>query len=201
MIIKYKYIIYDLEMNVRETDIYEKKIDENMLFPDFIDLIVKEDNIKHFQVVVEDLATKTWGKIFDYKMLNYMKIDDYHYKWLNEKIIDIEQTFSLFDDVLNIVIDGPGIGGLLCEENGIKYTINSNEKDRHEFEPHVHCKYSGEKTRINIETLEFMDKKFKNPKKNKEALKWVKENQEQLLNYYNEFVVKGNSKINFFASN
>ena len=60
------------------------------------------------------------------------------------------------------------------EEEGIRFYINNNEKDYHQFEPHVHCEYSGEEMRIRIDTLVIMkkDKAFKNKKKVKKSNKF-----------------------------
>lgn len=82
---------------------------------------------------------------------------------------------------------------------GIKFYINNNEKDRHQFEPHVHCEYAGEEMRIRIDELTIMkkDKPFKNAKKVKVALKWVKEHQSSLLKFYNEFAINNSNNIKF----
>ena len=193
--INYKITIYDLECNIKVIDNLTASYSSDTLFPIMIDDLVKKNNIPHFQIYVENLKTNTWEKILGEQLASYCAGDDYHYKWLNYKLSDIEATFKLFDQVINIVIDGPGIGGLIGEDEGIKFIIKNNEKDRHEFEPHVHCKYSGEEMRIRIDTLQIMkdDKEFKNKRKTKIALEWVKENQQALLNYYNSFAIKGNN--------
>ena len=103
------------------------------------------------------------------------------------------------DKTINIIIDAPGQGGYVGEQNGIKFVIHSNEKDRHEHEPHIHCIYAGEEMRVRIDTLEIMkkDKELKNKKKVKIAIKWIKENQKELLKYYNCFAIQGNDNIKF----
>lgn len=201
--INYNITKYEYDPDYKVTKIKNQtatyKVDT--LFPKMIEEIVIKNKIKYFQIHVEDLKNNTWGKIFNEEILFCMNGDDNHYRWLNYKIGDIQEKFKLFDKPINIIIDGLGVGGGIDEEEGIKFIINNNEKDRHEFEPHVHCKYAGEEMRIRIDTLEVMkkDKEFKNKKKVKFAKEWIRLHQDSLLKYYNEFAIKGNSNIKFEA--
>ena len=199
MTINYKITIYDVEGNIRVIDNLNDEFDSNGMFPDVIESIVNKNNIDHFQIYVEDLKTKTWDKVLSDDLSSQLQYDDYHYKWLNYPLKDVQDAFHLFDNVINIVIDGPGIGRYLGEMQGIKFYINNNEKDRHQFEPHVHCEYAGEEMRIRIDELTIMkkDKPFKNTKKVKVALKWVKEHQRSLLKFYNEFAINNSNNIKF----
>lgn len=199
MTINYKITIYDVEGNIRVIDNLNDEFDSNGMFPDVIESIVDKNNIDHFQIYVEDLKTNTWDKVLPDDLSSQLQYDDYHYKWLNYTLKDVQDAFHLFDNVINIVIDGPGIGRYLGEMQGIKFYINNNEKDRHQFEPHVHCEYAGEEMRIRIDELTIMkkDKPFKNIKKVKVALKWVKEHQRSLLKFYNEFAINNSNNIKF----
>lgn len=199
MTINYKITIYDVEGNIRVIDNLSDEFDSNEMFPDVIESIVDKNNIDHFQIYVEDLKINTWDKILPADLSSQLEYDDYHYKWLNYTLRDVQDAFHLFDNVINIVIDGPGIGRYLGEMQGIKFYINNNEKDRHQFEPHVHCEYAGEEMRIRIDELTIMkkDKPFKNTKKVKVALKWVKEHQRSLLKFYNEFAINNSNNIKF----
>lgn len=199
MTINYKITIYDVEGNIRVIDNLSDEFDSNKMFPDVIESIVDKNNIDHFQIYVEDLKINTWDKILPADLSSQLEYDDYHYKWLNYTLRDVQDAFHLFDNVINIVIDGPGIGRYLGEMQGIKFYINNNEKDRHQFEPHVHCEYEGEEMRIRIDELTIMkkDKPFKNTKKVKVALKWVKEHQRTLLKFYNEFAINNSNNIKF----
>lgn len=199
MNINYKITIYDVEGNIRIIDNLNDEFDSNWMFPDVIESIVDKNNIDHFQIYVEDLKTNTWDKVLPDDLSSQLQYDDYHYKWLNYTLKDVQETFHLFDNVINIVIDGPGIGRYLGEMQGIKFYINNNEKDRHQFEPHVHCECAGEEMRIRIDELTIMkkDKPFKNTKKVKIALKWVKEHQKSLLKFYNEFAINNSNNIKF----
>ena len=199
MTINYKITIYDVEGNIRVIDNLNDEFDSNVMFPSVIESIVDKNNIDHFQIYVEDLKTNTWDKVLPDDLSSQLQYDDYHYKWLNYTLKDVQDAFHLFDNVINIVIDGPGIGRYLGEMQGIKFYINNNEKDRHQFEPHVHCEYAGEEMRIRIDELTIMkkDKPFKNIKKVKVALKWVKEHQRSLLKFYNEFAINNSNNIKF----
>ncbi|MCI9281196.1 MAG: DUF4160 domain-containing protein [Bacilli bacterium] len=189
--IMYKIIIYDFlseNNDIIEKDNLSIEINDDILFAELVEELVKMNNISiKSQIYIKDLKEKTWGKIVSAKFLNTIDGDSYHYRWFNYKLKDIQQTFGLFDNKIDIIIEGPGIGGYIDELEGIKFYINSNEKDRHEHDPHVHCKYSGEKTRIRIDNQEIMkgEKEFKNPKKTKVAKKWIKDNQEDLMKAYN----------------
>lgn len=199
MTINYKITIYDVEGNIRVIDNLNDEFDSNRMFPDVIESIVDKNNIDHFQIYVEDLKTNTWDKVLPDDLSSQLQYDDYHYKWLNYTLKDVQDAFHLFDNVINIVIDGPGIGRYLGEMQGIKFYVNNNEKDRHQFEPHVHCEYAGEEMRIRIDELTIMkkDKPFKNTKKVKVALKWVEEHQRSLLKFYNEFAINNSNNIKF----
>lgn len=199
MTINYKITIYDVEGNIRVIDNLNDEFDSNGMFPDVIEFIVDKNNIDHFQIYVEDLKTNTWDKVLPDDLSSQLQYDDYHYKWLNYTLKDVQDAFHLFDNVINIVIDGPGIGRYLGKMQGIKFYINNNEKDRHQFEPHVHCEYAGEEMRIRIDVLTIMkkDKPFKNTKKVKVALKWVKEHQRSLLKFYNDFAINNSNNIKF----
>ena len=199
MNINYKITIYDVEGNIRVIDNLTDEFDSNRMFPNVIESIVNKNNIDHFQIYVEYLKTNTWDKVLPDDLSSQLQYDDYHYKWLNYTLKDVQDAFHLFDNVINIVIDGPGIGRYLGEMQGIKFYINNNEKDRHQFEPHVHCEYAGEEMRIRIDELTIMkkDKPFKNTKKVKVALKWVKEHQRSLLKFYNDFAINNSNNIKF----
>ena len=194
MKIKYNIIINKVSEN-KTINGLEISVRKDMLFPNLIRKILKENNIKSEFVHVDNLMTNTWKKIFSPNLASYMSGRDYYYEWLNYRIDNIQETFKLFDQELNIVCDNGGYGGYIGGIDGIKFYIHSNEKDRHANEPHIHCKYSDEEMRIRIDTLNIMkkDKPFKNRKKLKKAILWIQNNQAELLKYYQEFAIKGNA--------
>ena len=105
---------------------------------------------------------------------------------------------KLWYNTLIITINGPGIGGRVLEKNGVSFVIHGNERDRHEFIPHVHCFYSGEETTILIDSQELMknSKPFKSRRKMIFAIKIIKEYKEDWKIIYNE-MMKKDSSIDF----
>ena len=192
--VNYRITIYDDKYNEKIIDNLYDTFDSNILFPNMVDSLVRKNNIKWFQIYVENLKSNTWGRIMDG--------DDVHYQWLRFKIGDVQKAFGLFDNQINIVVNASGLGKVMGEEEGIRFYINNNEKDYHQFEPHVHCEYSGEEMRIRIDTLVIMkkDKAFKNKKKVKKAINWVKVHQESLLKFYNSFAINEDNSIIFEVS-
>lgn len=192
MKIVYKIIRYFDYVTPSEVGSYEIKINNNMTFCELIELIKEkhiDDNDFH-GIYVEDLVEKTWGSILSEELINEMGIDSFHYRWLNYYIEDIGKMFNLFKEPINIIIDGPGIGKLMGEEEGIRFVIHSDEKDKHANFPHVHCEYSGESIFVYLETQELLNNKgFKNKRKTKVALRWIENHKEDLLNYWNRVVI------------
>lgn len=200
--INYKIVVYDYTKDeFKKNEQSDMLFQINTLFVDSIKEIAIKHHIDNEILYVKDLKTKTWGKILDENCINLIIGDDYHYGWLNYKLIDIQTAFSLFDEELEIVVNGPGIGESAGIFQGITFCINNNEKDRHQFQPHVHCKYSGEEMRIRIDTLKIMknDKPFKNKRKVRIAIAWVEQNQKYLLDYYNRFILNKDNEIKFIA--
>lgn len=118
-----------------------------------------------------------------------MNVDDFHYSWLNYNIYDIQQSFNLFDEYIDIIIDGPGIGRTIGEFEGIKFIIHSDEKDKHGNNPHIHAKYQDEELFIYLKDATILnDKSFKNPKKTKAAIRFVLDNQKELLDSWNKIM-------------
>lgn len=113
---------------------------------------------------------------------------------LNLSIVDLETLCDIHNKYLEVIYNCEfGLGGAVGYENGIKYYFNNNEKSIHVNFPHINCKYAEENIRINLMTLEIMDnKKFKSPVKTKKALNYVKDNQEKLLDIWENVVDKDN---------
>lgn len=134
---------------------------------------------------IRNLYDITWGKYFPISsnlglIDNLLKIYDY-------TLFEIENSFNISDDILVIVLNGPGVGGCYDIKEGIRFYFHSNEADIHHI-PYVHCSYSGEEFRVNLCSLQIMDESFKSKTKTKNALKYIKENQEGLINYWNTYV-------------
>ena len=111
---------------------------------------------------------------------------------MNIPIKKLEAQFSISKCNFKLWFD-PGVGGDVGRCRGVHFFFHTKEKDVHKDTPHVHCKYGSEELRINLNTLEIMDKPFKNNHNNKLAIKGVKLNQSELLRYWNRTVMKGES--------
>lgn len=103
----------------------------------------------------------------------------------------LENQFSISKHVIDLMLD-PGIGGSVGEYRGIHFYFHTDEKDIH-HKPHIHCKCSGEEMRIDLINLSIIDRPFKNNKRNKIALDCIKENQQELIKYWNRNVINGES--------
>lgn len=199
MIIKYKITSYDDYINPIEKINSKITIPDKTNFIEAINIIISNYNKTYLtkQIYIEDLVEKTWGKYLDNNYtFNHMKIDSYHYKWLNYTLKDIQKVFKLFNETINIVIEGPGIGRELYRTEGIKFIIHSDEKNNHEKYPHIHAEYSGEKIFIYIKDSSLLNNKgFKNKKKTKIAIDYVNSNKEYLLKQWN-LIIGTNIDVN-----
>ena len=83
----------------------------------------------------------------------------------------IELEYALFD----------GFGGGLDKEDGVYFLYHTKEL-RHT--PHIHARYQGEEISIEILTQKVKGK-FKNKKKQRQAIDYVIKNQKRLLEEYN----------------
>lgn len=199
IMINYKIVKTGVIPDYEIIDNLSEEIDENIMFYDAIKKLLDKNNVFYSQIFIKDLKKLTWGKfINDERLLDEVfGGNDEDFSNLNYSLKDIQSAFKLFDNKLTIIAQELGIGGIVGNVKGIKFYINNNEKDRHEFEPHVHCKFGKEETRIRIDTLEVMkkDRPFKNSKKMKIAINCIKKYQKGLLDYYNLFAIKGDNNI------
>lgn len=134
-----------------------------------------------------------WDKYFKnlYSLIDERKTSEY----LKYKICDLCNQFDIQNKIINISINPP-MGGYVGRNKGIHYFFHTNEKDLHHI-PHIHVKSGKITFRVDLKSLKIMDKTiFKNPKKNKLALKMIKLNQKELIDYWNKVVIKG-EKIKF----
>lgn len=172
------------------------EVNKNIYFVELINEITGKKEEEELTINIKGLKTITWGKKVSEMLLRDIKIYDFSYKTMNYKIEYLQKFFKLFNQELIIQIIECGIGVAAGEAEGINFKINTNEKDRHEHQPHVHCEYSGEKMRIRIDTCEIMnnDKEFKTKSKTKKAIEYVCENKDELLKLYIELnKIKGES--------
>ena len=95
--VNYRITIYDDKYNEKIIDNLYDTFDSNILFPNMVDSLVRKNNIKWFQIYVENLKSNTWGRILNEDLCIQMDGDDVHYKWLRFKIGDVQKAFGLFD--------------------------------------------------------------------------------------------------------
>ena len=120
-------------------------------------------------------ATNVWRfSVMQGEKFFFLEPDAYLWRMLKhlgcDKYIYLEYTIGI-----------PG-GGEVARQSGIRYFYHTKEL-RHL--PHIHAEYQGDE--LSIEILTFKVKgKFKNRKKQNEAVLYVKRNRDDLLAMYNE---------------
>lgn len=128
-----------------------------------------------------------WSQFFNSDILYNLEYTQEDY--IKMKISDLEKQFHISKTTIPVYLNYDGKGKAIGDTEGIKFFFHTNEKDIHHI-PHIHCKYSGVETRINLETLKIMDKPFKKSKM-KKALEIIQKNQSELINYWNSVVING----------
>lgn len=128
-----------------------------------------------------------WSQFFNNDIIYNLKYTQEDYTKM--KIGDLEKQFHISKAMILLYLNYDGKGGSVGNTEGITFFFHTNEKDLHHI-PHIHCKYSGIETRINLKTLKVIDKPFKKNKM-KKALEIIQKNQEELINYWNVVVVNG----------
>ena len=127
----------------------------------------------------------------NYNFLN-LEPDSSIYNYLEIPIELLENQFGISKKVIEIHLDEPGIGGTVGNAKGVHFYFHTNEKDIH-HRPHIHCRYESEEFRVDLTTLEVLDTTFKNRVKTKLALQNIKLNQKELIKYWENVVVNGES--------
>ena len=173
-----------------ETEIcYDIKeyIDSNMTLKEAIDYIYNLYSIKLYKEQEKHRYSNLPEFIFGcFKSISFDYNED---DIMNTKIGVLEEYFKISERILSLhYVDG--IGGTLGEREGLKFILHTREKDLHNT-PHIHCEYSGEEFRVNLYTLEIMDKSFKSRKKTKLAMDVVSRNKDEFIRIWNLAVVKG----------
>ncbi len=128
-----------------------------------------------------------WSQFFDDDIIYNLKYTQEDYTKM--KINDLEKQFHISNITIPIYLNYDGKGQAIGDTEGIKFFFHTKEKDIHHT-PHIHCKYSDIETRVNLKTLEIMNKPFKKSKM-KKALEIIKINQKELINYWNKVIVNG----------
>ncbi len=102
-----------------------------------------------------------------------------------------EDNLDVPDDIEKFIYDTFEIYEIRARvglDNAVKFEIRPNE-GKH-YNPHVHASYSGFTISVDINTLECRGNLPKNKQKN--AVEWVKNNKDKLLNDWNNIVITKN---------
>lgn len=168
---KIEYLVYDLihKYNIEEFKTQIFNYNEKTLVAEFRKVLLSlYPNIESHLIEFEVLNG------FDNPIISYETSDLY----LSEFIGDLPENVKL------IIIPKFPIGGIFATYKNIKLLIHSNE-DVHRNEPHIHIISSdGMATRLNLNTMLFLDEDFLSSKEKKKILNYVKKNKQTLLDYY-----------------
>lgn len=125
-----------------------------------------------------------------------------HFKDYNSQLeTNKEKLFIIKDDKLipydeNLISDGvtivysnvvaPDNAYEYARDNGIVYFFHTNEAN-HRFQPHIHARYSGEEIKVHFKNFR-VEGKFKNKQKQKEAISYIKENINELIEEWHKII-------------
>ena len=172
----------------------EKYYTEKMTLKEMLDNLYNEykigENESEIKYYVWDLNKKLWGTLFSDEICNILEytLEDY----LELTLYELEKQFDISSKSFHIWINADGVGDLVGKKEGVRFVFHLDEKNVHIGTPHIHCEYGEYATRVNLETLEIMDKPLKRSKMNT-TLEFIKDHQEELLNYWNRRVINGES--------
>lgn len=188
-VLSFYYSENNTEKNYREY-IVNESYDNNMIFEDVLKKIHDKYKINNGLVenyFIPHITELFWKQFFSEKIC--YRIDDKDEDYYKLKIYELEKYFNISKLEIPVCLNYDGIGRVIGEIEGIKLFFHLNEKDLH-HKPHVHCSYSGDETRIEIETLKVLDKPFKKTKIDV-AKKYISDNKEELLNYWDRVIING----------
>lgn len=196
--LKFKIIMYKYDSKgfIVKKRKYKNLYAEDLKLNDVLDEILikfnEDTELQHHSAVIIDIQDILWGKYFKINSEQAFADERIREDYYEYKLIDLCKQFKFDSKRIEVSINPP-IGGYVGANRGIHYFFHTNEKDIHHI-PHIHVKYGNVEFRVNLITLEILDKKtFKNPKKTAIALKMIELNQKELINYWNKVVVNGES--------
>lgn len=167
-----------------------KSYDENRIFGDVLLEIhnkYKIDKKIKGEYFIPQLKELMWTQHFSYSLCYDIDISTEEY--LKLKLCDLEKQFNISGKVIPLYINYTAIGGTVGNVKGVRIYFNLDERDRH-HNPHVHCEYSGDTTRIEIKTLKVLDEPFKRSKMDI-AIDYITNHREELLNYWEKVIIDG----------
>ncbi len=128
-----------------------------------------------------------WSQYFKDEIVKRINYSFKDYKDMT--IGDLDKQFHISKMIIPVTLNkdkGASVGN--CE--GIDFFFHPNE-GKHII-PHIHCEYSGETISIDLTSLKVFAGSFKKSKIDF-AIEKIKDNQEDLINYWNNVVVNGES--------
>lgn len=194
--IKLNFIVvaYAINKCKKKTTLISNYYDENLTFNDILREIY--ENYSLDKLSQEDLEPFGYSALMidsnlfeiDYNFQGF-EAEPVIYDYDNIEIKYLEKQFKITKKTFEIWLD-PGIGGEIGRCRGIHFFFHTNEKDLH-HRPHIHCKCGSEEFRVDLNNIEIIDIGFKNKQRTKKAIELIKLNQNQLIKYWNNVVVKG----------
>lgn len=166
--------------------------DENKTFGEVLNIIhnkYKIDNVLFENYFIPHLTELLWKQYFSDEICYH--IDDKDEDYFNLTLYEMEKQFNISMLEIPVLLNYDGIGKAIGTVEGIKLYFHLDEKDLH-HNPHIHCKYSGNETRVEIETLKVLDRPFKKSKMDI-VKQFIMEHQEELLNYWDKAIINGQS--------
>lgn len=126
---------------------------------------------------------------YNFKKMRY----EYSISFEDITLNNLDKQFHLANKIIKASCIFGGIGGDVGRCRGIHFFFHTNEKDLHHV-PHIHCKHGSLEFRVNLKDLSIMDtKKIHDNRITSLAIKCIKINQKDLLRYWENTVVNGQS--------
>lgn len=172
---KIKYLIYDKIRNLNTKTLKLKKFyyTENTLCYEF-----REQLLKSYPILLHDCI--------DFMIINGRDNPIISLKTCDMFFGEIARQFLPKEKI--IVIPLIPNGGTFAIYKNIKLIIHSKE-DIHKNLPHIHViGDTGISTRLDLNTLTFIDKDFLSKKERKKILEYVRKNKDFLIESYNKIV-------------
>lgn len=176
--------------------VYEPKIDLSENFLSVINNVVENfricnglDNVSNFYL--NNIYEELWREYFDDDLLEELlrNVDKHNYSRFDVTVRELDTQFNLSNKRIRIVIPCNGGNGDMC------FFFHINPKNIKQI-PHIHCRYCGIESLIDLIKLEFIRDNFHSKNLSEHALAIVKRHQEEFINYFDKIKEDG-EKIKF----
>lgn len=134
----------------------------------------------------------TWGQYFSRKIYESIEADylENPDDLISIPIFYLVRDFHIDQNEIQLGINVPGLGADVGRFKGIRFYIHTRESNRH-HKKHIHCSYSGIEREIDLETVQFIGRPFPSRTISKTALRFIRNNQQELLNFWDTVIEKG----------